>query len=742
LRSARAFRNYVLNLEYRFPALVGQQRFDEAYLYLHAGEPDQTGWLKSISIPLPSQWNQSKVYGGIGVKCDPFTAVFPATTRGEWNRLNLTTRDGTIEIVLNGKKVGTVTGCQPSEGFIALHAAEAEVHYRNVEIKELPPTYKDDKDRLQGHWIAESVEMDGEVRPKEITARMTMTFTGNKVKATPVVAPHTGEGFFYLDEQANPKKIDFINEGRKGQFGIYRFDGDRFVLCGGDDDAKDRPTEFRSQGGKNRMLAVFKRAATAEPAWVPLFNGKDLTGWKDPPPNKDQWKVQDGILIGQGKNTALYSTREFRDFHCRLEVKVSTDFLGDFGFRYRGLRGFRVRLGNPTGKEFRGTLRSVGTEGPGQEFIAMQEKELAAPDTWFPLEVIAKGRHLTVLLNGIKTAEAEVGPLNFAGQLYLYAGQGTIQIRKIEIKELPLGLDAPDRPEQQKVFKSLGVAFHAFYDLYGKVPADAAALKPFLGGDEKAWQALNDNSVVFFFNIGFQQMARGKENTIVAFETRTSAKGGYVLMADGSVWHVTPQQFTDLTLADWWWLPETTAYQPLFNGKDLTGWKAPPGQNINWSVEGKELVLRGPTVLFSQREDYRDFRYRIEAKIEKGDWAYQYFRHTNGPEPRFGYKTYMANGAGTLLSRFKGAIEPVLLHRAAESQLAPDGWFTQEVIVKGSHMVILLDGKKVFDQRHDDAGTSHQVGAVGFEIFGREAVFRVRKIEIRELPKDGAPDKK
>ena len=76
------------------------------------------------------------------------------------------------------------------------------------------------------------------------------------------------------------------------------------------------------------MTAVLLLAATGfavekEEGFVPLFNGKDLTGWEG---NKDLWTVKDGVLIGQSKNLDhnefLATTQTFTDFILRFEIRL------------------------------------------------------------------------------------------------------------------------------------------------------------------------------------------------------------------------------------------------------------------------------------------------------------------------------------------------------------------------------------------------------------------------------------
>ena len=56
---------------------------------------------------------------------------------------------------------------------------------------------------------------------------------------------------------------------------------------------------------------------------MPLFNGKDLTGWKTHPSQPGNWRVEKGVLIGSGAaESYLYSERgDYKDFHVRAEAQ-------------------------------------------------------------------------------------------------------------------------------------------------------------------------------------------------------------------------------------------------------------------------------------------------------------------------------------------------------------------------------------------------------------------------------------
>ena len=82
----------------------------------------------------------------------------------------------------------------------------------------------------------------------------------------------------------------------------------------------------------------------AEPGFVSLFNGTDLTGWKVPEGDNGHWKVVDGVIDYDARSEAkgakdLVSEKEFGNFEClpvelaprkavRLALKAA-DLIGD-----------------------------------------------------------------------------------------------------------------------------------------------------------------------------------------------------------------------------------------------------------------------------------------------------------------------------------------------------------------------------------------------------------------------------
>jgi uncharacterized protein (TIGR03067 family) len=127
--------------------------------------------------------------------------------------------------------------------------------FRLTRTKEAPLP-QSDLQRLQGMWIAHSAEVEGKPLPPEKVVG-SLRFQGNKLS---LLMPDgkVDEVSVTLRFAANPKQIDMVSlDKQKHLRGIYRFDGDRLILCV--DDGNGRPTDFTTKSGSTRQLMVFKR---------------------------------------------------------------------------------------------------------------------------------------------------------------------------------------------------------------------------------------------------------------------------------------------------------------------------------------------------------------------------------------------------------------------------------------------------------------------------------------------------
>lgn len=196
------------------------------------------------------------------------------------------------------------------------------------------------------------------------------------------------------------------------------------------------------------MSIAFKASADDDKGWVALFNGKDLTGFKVYPEGTGNWRVKDGVLIGSGPASHLFSERgDYKNFHYRIEAKISDK--GNSG------QYFRTQFGPGFPQGYEAQINSTGNDPikTGSLYPAFDRKLPAAireklivreilvpPEEWFTQEVIAKGNHIIIKVNGKTTVDFVDGNNTFKQghfAIQQHDPGSTVYVRKIEVKELP-----------------------------------------------------------------------------------------------------------------------------------------------------------------------------------------------------------------------------------------------------------------------------------------------------------------
>jgi hypothetical protein len=168
------------------------------------------------------------------------------------------------------------------------------------------------------------------------------------------------------------------------------------------------------------LVVILSGSALAEPgAAVPLFNGKDLSGWtsaKGGPPGKG-WKVEDGAIHRTAGGGDLISEKEYADFELEFEWKISKG--GNSGVKYRlrktpaGWIGAEYQVlddaGHPNGK-----VADTSTGSLYEVVPADKHKILNPPGEWNKSKVIAKGKVLEHWLNGKLVLKADTSSADWA----------------------------------------------------------------------------------------------------------------------------------------------------------------------------------------------------------------------------------------------------------------------------------------------------------------------------------------
>lgn len=188
-----------------------------------------------------------------------------------------------------------------------------------------------------------------------------------------------------------------------------------------------------------------------------------------------------------------------------------------------------------------------------------------------------------------------------------------------------------------------------------------------------------------------------------------------------------------------------TAFEPIFNGRDLNGWF---GDKNGKLVANGELIWSDGGHIYTERE-FADFVFRFEFVMTaggnnglairskgEGNPAYDAMCELqildDGHERYAGVKPRQAHGSAYgMAGAHRG-----YLRTAGE-------WNYQEVIVKGSTIQVELNGVRILDtdlskisdymDGREHPGKMLKKGHLGFAAHGPEHVFRFRRLSVKEL---------
>jgi hypothetical protein len=186
-------------------------------------------------------------------------------------------------------------------------------------------------------------------------------------------------------------------------------------------------------------------AADGGNGFRPLFNGKDLTGWKlRNPAAHNTWSVlPGGILKNTVENGAhgvdLLTEQKFWNFTVRYEYMTPDD--SNSGFYLRGRQEIQILGDYKAGKADKTCNGSIYNFKAPDQFVTKPGGQ------WQSAEATIIGDRITVTLNGVKIhdnvqCDQPTGGeldrrMNEPGPILLQGDHGTVSFRNILIKELP-----------------------------------------------------------------------------------------------------------------------------------------------------------------------------------------------------------------------------------------------------------------------------------------------------------------
>lgn len=178
----------------------------------------------------------------------------------------------------------------------------------------------------------------------------------------------------------------------------------------------------------------------------------------------------------------------------------------------------------------------------------------------------------------------------------------------------------------------------------------------------------------------------------------------------------------------------------LFDGKSIEGWTALElGQKGTSKWEVKDGLIEGtgnPSMLFSPRGDYKNFRYRAELKINDGGNSGMYFR---APKEATFTKGYEVQVNSTHRDPIKTGSVYTQVH-IYKQLVPPDTFFTQEIeavdkMYRGkmvAQIKVTVNGELLYEFL--DHARSFTEGHFAFQQHDPGSKVTIRKVEVMELP--------
>jgi hypothetical protein len=161
MRSEEQFENFLLHIEWRHMEPGGNSG---VFAWSGGTVPEGRRLPKGMEIqmlelqwpflnpdkdgnPRPIAYVHGELFGAGGLTTTPDN---PRGTRsksienrckgaGEWNVYDVVCVDGVVKLSVNGKFVNGVSNASVKKGYLCLESEGAEIHFRNIQIMELPP---------------------------------------------------------------------------------------------------------------------------------------------------------------------------------------------------------------------------------------------------------------------------------------------------------------------------------------------------------------------------------------------------------------------------------------------------------------------------------------------------------------------------------------------------------------------------------------------------------------------------
>jgi hypothetical protein len=182
------------------------------------------------------------------------------------------------------------------------------------------------------------------------------------------------------------------------------------------------------------QLATRASSQTGE-GWTTLLDSKNMGDWNQV--GESNWRLEDGAVVADkrtSKDTAhLVSKTSYKNFQVYVEFWASDD--ANSGVFLRCQDATKITATNCYEVNIYDQRKDPTYGTGGIVNFAEVNPMPKAGGKWNTFEITARGRQITVVLNGQKTVELNNG-LFAEGPITLQYGEGVIKFRKVAIKPL------------------------------------------------------------------------------------------------------------------------------------------------------------------------------------------------------------------------------------------------------------------------------------------------------------------
>ncbi len=161
---------------------------------------------------------------------------------------------------------------------------------------------------------------------------------------------------------------------------------------------------------KNSGEIAFRNIRLKPLSQTDLFNGKDLTGWREVPGSKSKFEVVDETIHVTNGAGFLETEKTFADFLLQFQAKTHAAELNS-GLFFRAIEGtekapsngYEVQIHNGIKNDDRNKPNNAGT---GAIFRRVEARRVVSSDNkWCTITLIADGPHISTWVDGYQVVD-------------------------------------------------------------------------------------------------------------------------------------------------------------------------------------------------------------------------------------------------------------------------------------------------------------------------------------------------